>query len=69
MLMEELNAIFMKNIVTPQTTQIISYTYTLCPCHRLKYFITDVEMKAEFSFASRQMKTYSLSLFCIFFLI
>lgn len=29
--MEELNAVFVKNIIIPPTAQIKSYSYTLCP--------------------------------------
>lgn len=46
-----------------QKAEIVSYLYTVCPCRGLDYFITDFEVKDEFSFASMQIRTSRFAIF------
>jgi hypothetical protein len=59
----------MENTVISQTAQNNFCLGTLYPSQRLQFFMPFVGVKTELLFASMEMKKYSLSWFCKFFML
>jgi hypothetical protein len=64
MVKDKFNDMFMENIIIPQASQNNSYSYALCPYHRLTSSIADVRGEVEIQFATMQIKIFSFMACC-----